>query len=120
MTRKSEKSLLPTQSEQLIALLKARFEKHMERHRGIKWAELESRLMKNSEKLWSLYQMEETGGEPDVVAYDQKTGEYMFYDCSGESPKGRRSVCYDDEALMSRKEHKPNDSAMSMAAALGV
>jgi len=113
-----KKNLLPQQREELLGILKARFEKNMNRHEGINWAEVEARL--ESEKLWSLNEMEETGGEPDVVGQDVKTGGYIFFDCSPESPKGRRSVCYDHEALESRKEHKPADSALGMAAAMGV
>ena len=114
----AKKNLLPQQREELLGILKARFEKNMNRHEGINWAEVEARL--ESEKLWSLNEMEETGGEPDVVGQDVKTGGYIFFDCSPESPKGRRSVCYDHEALESRKEHKPADSALGMAAAMGV
>jgi hypothetical protein len=97
--------------------LKARFEKNMNRHEGLEWAKVQAKLEANAEKLWSLNEMERTGGEPDVVGHDKKTGEYIFYDCSAESPKGRRSACYDREALESRKEHKPEDSAIDMAAA---
>jgi hypothetical protein len=100
--------------------LKARFEKNKQRHKGIDWANVQAKLEANQEKLWSLYEMEETGGEPDVVGIDKKTGEYLFYDCSAESPKGRRSVCYDHEALESRKEHKPENSAFEMAADMGI
>lgn len=114
----AKKNLLPQQREELLGILKARFEKNMNRHEGINWAEVEARL--EGEKLWSLNEMEETGGEPDVVGQDVKTGGYIFFDCSPESPKGRRSVCYDHEALESRKEHKPADSALGMAAAMGV
>jgi hypothetical protein len=112
--------LSPEQREELIKVLKARFEKNMKRHKGIEWAKVEARLKANPEKLWSLDKMEETGGEPDVVGYDKKTGEYIFYDCSAESPKGRRSICYDHEALESRKEHKPENSAIEMAADMGI
>ena len=111
------------QLEELLKALKARFEKNMNRHKGLEWAKVQSRLggMKaDSGKLWSLNEMEQTGGEPDVVGHDKKTGEYIFYDCSAESPKGRRSVCYDHEALESRKEHKPKGSAMNMAADMGI
>ncbi|HEX7845417.1 MAG TPA: DUF4256 domain-containing protein [Chitinophagaceae bacterium] len=104
----------------LLQVLKARFEKNMPRHKGIEWAKVQARLEANSKKLLSLDKMEETGGEPDVVGYDKKTGEYIFYDCSPESPKGRRSICYDHEALESRKEHKPADSAVNMAEELGI
>ena len=116
----NKKQLLPEQREELLSILKARFEKNMDRHKGIEWAKVQARLEANPEKLWSLDDMETTGGEPDVVDYDKKTGEYIFYDCSAESPKGRRSVCYDPEALESRKEHKPGNSAMGMAAAMGI
>jgi hypothetical protein len=108
------------QREPLFRTLKARFEQNMNRHRGHEWARVQARLEADAGKLWSLHEMERTGGEPDVVGYDKKTGEYIFYDCSAESPKGRRSVCYDGEALESRKEHRPADSAMAMAAAMGV
>jgi hypothetical protein len=118
---KSNKKMLPTeQREDIVLALRARFEKNMKRHKGIKWADVEAKLEANGEKLWSLNEMEATGGEPDVVDYDKKTGEYIFCDCSAESPKGRRSVCYDDEALESRKEHKPKNSAVEMAAAMGI
>ena len=115
-----KKELSPKQREELLRTLKARFEKNMSRHKGLDWAKVQARLEANSEKLWSLNEMEGTGGEPDVVGHNKKTGEYIFYDCSAESPKGRRSVCYDREALESRKEHKPKDSAMNMAAAMGI
>jgi len=105
---------------ELLATLQTRFEKNMNRHQGVGWAGVLSKLEANGEKLWSLSEMERTGGEPDVVGHDKKTGEYVFVDCSVESPKGRRSVCYDREALESRKEHKPKDSAVDMAAAMGV
>jgi hypothetical protein len=108
------------QREELLRALKARFEKNMNRHQGLEWANVQAKLEANPEKLWSLHEMERTGGEPDVVGYDEKTGEYIFYDCSAESPQGRRSVCYDREALESRKEHKPKDSAMDMAVAMGI
>ena len=103
------------QREELINLLKARFEKNMTRHKGVEWAKVQERLTKNTKKLWSLYQMESTGGEPDVVGLDKGTSEFIFYDCAAESPKGRRSICYDDEALQSRKENKPANSAINMA-----
>jgi hypothetical protein len=106
--------------EELLSALKARFEKNSNRHKGLEWDKVQARLETKMEKLWSLSEMERTGGEPDVVAYDKKTGEYIFYDCSAESPKGRRSVCYDPEALESRKEHKPKNSALAMAAAIGI
>lgn len=117
---KNEKTIIPKQRDELFKTLKARFEKNMRRHKGLEWADVEARLVSNSKKLWSLNEMERTGGEPDVVGFDKKTGEYIFYDCSDESPKGRRSVCYDPEALESRKEHKPKDSAVGMAAAMGI
>ena len=106
--------------EELLNTLKARFEKNINRHKGLEWAKVQAKLEANTEKLWSLNEMERTGGEPDVVGHDKKTGEYIFYDCSPESPKGRRSVCYDREALESRKEHKPKDNAIDMAAAIGI
>ncbi len=106
--------------EELLKTLQARFEKHMNRHQGLEWAKVQAKLEANTEKLWSLNEMESTGGEPDVVGHDKKTGEYIFYDCSAESPKGRRSVCYDRKALESRKEHKPKNSAIDMAAAMGI
>ena len=108
------------QREELLSALKARFEKNMNRHKGLEWAKVQAKLEANSEKLWVLDEMESTGGEPDVVGFDKKTGEYIFYDCSAESPKGRRSVCYDREALEARKEHKPKNSALDMAAAIGI
>jgi hypothetical protein len=108
------------QREELLSTLKARFEKNMTRHKGFEWANVQAKLEANAEKLWSLSEMERTGGEPDVVGHDKKTGEYIFYDCSAESPKGRRSACYDREALKSRKEHKPKNNAVDMAAAMGV
>lgn len=104
----------------LLKVLKARFEKNMARHKGLEWAKIQAKLEDNTKKLWSLYQMEETGGEPDVVDYDKKTDEYIFYDCAAESPKGRRSICYDRAALDSRKANKPVDSAIDMAAAMGI
>ena len=116
----NKKKLSPEQREELLRALKARFEKNMNRHKGLEWAKVQAKLEANTEKLWSLNEMERTGGEPDVVGYDKKTGEYIFYDCSAESPKGRRSVCYDGEALESRKEFKPKDTAMDMAAAMGI
>ena len=108
------------QREELLRTLKARFEKNMNRHKGLEWAKVQAKLEANPEKLWSLNEMERTGGEPDVVGHDEKTGEYIFYDCSAESPKGRRSVCYDREALESRKKHKPENNAMDMATAMGI
>jgi hypothetical protein len=119
-TNENRKKLSSEQCEELLRTLKARFENNMNRHEGVAWAKVQARLEANSEKLWSLHEMESTGGEPDVVRYDKKAGEYIFYDCSAESPKGRRSICYDREALESRKEHKPKDSAVAMAAAMGV
>jgi hypothetical protein len=115
-----KKKLLPDQREELLRTLKARFEKNMTRHRGLEWAGVQARLESNSEKLWSLDEMEKTGGEPDVVGHNKKTGEYVFYDCSAESPKGRRSLCYDREALDSRKEHKPENNAIELAASMGI
>jgi hypothetical protein len=114
------KTLSPEQREQLLRTLKTRFERNMSRHEGLQWAQVEARLEANSEKLWSLSEMERTGGEPDVVARDKQTGEYVFYDCSAETPKGRRSLCYDREALDARKEHKPENSALDLAAAIGI
>jgi hypothetical protein len=108
------------QREELLRTLKARFEKNRNRHQGLEWAKVQAKLEANPEKLWSLHEMERTGGEPDVVGYDKKTGEYIFYDCSAESPKGRRSVCYDREGQESRKEHKPEDNAIDMAVAMGI
>ena len=108
------------QREELLRALKARFEKNVNRHKGLEWAEVRAKLEANAEKLRSLHEMEKTGGEPDVVGRDKKTGEHIFYDCSAESPKGRRSFCYDREALDSRKEHKPKNSGMDMATAMGV
>ena len=116
----SKKKLSPKERDDLLKVLKARFEKNMKRHKGLEWAKVQARLDANPEKLWSLNEMENTGGEPDVVGHDKKTGEYIFYDCSAESPKGRRSVCYDREALESRKEHKPENSALDMATAMGI
>ncbi len=120
MTKENKKELLPEQREELLRVLKVRFVKHMNRHAGLEWAEVQAKLEVRTEKLWSLHEMEKTGGEPDVVGHDKKTGEYIFYDCSAESPKGRRSVCYDREGLESRKEHKPEDNAVEMAAAMGI
>jgi hypothetical protein len=116
----NKKELSPEQREELLRALKARFEKNMNRHKGLEWAKVQAKLEANTEKLWSLNEMERTGGEPDVVGYDKKTGEYVFYDCSAESPKGRRSVCYDREGQESRKEHKPENNAIDMAAAMGI
>ena len=117
---KTKGELSPGQREELLRALKARFEKNMTRHEGLEWAKVQARLEGNIEKLWSLNEMERTAGEPDVVGHDKKTGEYIFFDCSAESPKGRTSLCYDREALDSRKEHKPKNSAMDMAAAMGI
>ena len=119
-TNSHKKDLSAEQREELLRTLKARFEKNMNRHKGLEWANVQAKLKVNAEKLWSLNEMERTGGEPDVVDHDEKTGEYIFYDCSAESPKGRRSLCYDREALDSRKENKPENSAIDMAAAMGV
>ena len=121
----AKKALSGEQREELLLALEVRFEKNMKRHKGLEWAKVHAKLTANrdsyrEEKLWSLNEMETSGGEPDVVGYDKKTGEYIFYDCSAESPKGRRSLCYDREALDSRKENKPKDSAMDMAAAMGI
>ncbi|MEO5603270.1 MAG: DUF4256 domain-containing protein [Cyclobacteriaceae bacterium] len=116
----NKKKLLAEQREELLIVLKARFENNRSRHKGIEWAKVEAKLEANIEKLWSLNEMEITGGEPDVVGHDKKSGEYIFYDCSAESPKGRRSVCYDHEALESRKEHKPENSAIEMTADMGI
>ena len=116
----TKKQLSPEQREELLRALKARFAKNMNRHKGLAWAKVKARLEANTEKLWSLNEMERTGGEPDVVGYDKKTGEYLVFDCSVESPKGRTSVCYDREGLDSRKEHKPKNNAMDMAAAMGI
>src|SRR6476661_1743446 len=116
----SKKMISEKEGAELLKVLKSRFEKHRNRHKGIEWADVQARLDVNREKLWSLQEMETTGGEPDVVGQDKKTGEYLFYDCSAESPKGRRSLCYDREALDSRKEFKPENSAVEMAAAMGI
>jgi Protein of unknown function (DUF4256) len=114
----NKRNLSPGQSEELLRALNARFEKNMNRHKLLEWAKIQARLETSAEKLWSLNEMETTGGEPDVVGHDKETGEYIFYDCSAESPKGRRSVCYDREALESRKEHKPKNNAVDVAAAM--
>ena len=116
----NKKKLSADQREELLSTLKARFEKNMNRHKGLDWTKVKAKLETNSEKLWSLNEMESTGGEPDVVGLDKKSGEFIFFDCAAESPKGRRSVCYDREALEARKENKPKDSAINMAAAMGV
>ncbi|WP_042460738.1 DUF4256 domain-containing protein [Neobacillus dielmonensis] len=115
-----EKSLSSEQRLEIIEILRGRFEKNMNRHQGLEWAEVEAKLETNIDKLWSLHEMERTGGEPDVIAFDIKSEEYIFCDCSAESPKGRRSVCYDREALESRKQHKPQNSAMDMAVDMGI
>jgi uncharacterized protein DUF4256 len=112
--------LSKTQHEQLLRALKVRFEKNMDRHKSLEWTKVQAKLETNAEKLWSLNEMERTGGEPDVVGHDKKTGEYIFYDCSAESPKDRRSLCYDREALDSRKENKPANNAVDMATAMGL
>jgi hypothetical protein len=116
----TKKEMSPEQREGLIRALKTRFEKNMIRHKGLEWAKVHANLEANAEKLWSLNEMERTGGEPDVVGHDYKTGEYIIYDCSAESPKGRRSLCYDHEGLESRKEHKPENNAIDMATAMGI
>ncbi len=118
--KSNQRELSPKQREELLRALKARFEKNMNRHRGLEWAKVQAKLEANPEKLWSLNEMERSGGEPDVIGHDQTTGETVFYDCSAESPKGRTSICYDREGLESRKEHKPANNAMDMAAAMGV
>ena len=119
-TNSNKNKLSTEERDKLLKVLKARFEKHMNRHKGIEWAKVQAKLEANTGKLWSLNEMEATGGEPDVVGYDKKKDEYIFYDCAAESPKGRRSICYDPEALESRKEHKPENSAIEMAADMGV
>ena len=120
MTAKNKKSLSPEQGEELINTLKVRFEKNRNRHTDLDWSKIGEKLKDNADKLWSLREMEKTGGEPDVVGYDKSTDEYIFYDCSPESPKGRRSVCYDREAQDARKEHKPKNNAVGMAADMGI
>ncbi|MGG0185301.1 DUF4256 domain-containing protein [Bacillus rhizoplanae] len=115
-----KKALSQVQSEELLRVLKVRFEKNMNRHKGLEWAKVQAKLDANTEKLWSLNEMERTGGEPDVVGYDKKKDEYIFCDCSAESPKGRRSVCYDREALESREKHKPENNAIDMATSMGI
>lgn len=119
-TTGTKQKLSAEQRGGLLQTLKTRFEKNKSRHKGIDWNSVQAKLETKPEKLWSLNEMEETGGEPDVVAFDKKTGDYIFYDCAAESPKGRRSVCYDDDALASRKEHKPANSAIDMAAKMGI
>lgn len=116
----NQKKLSPDQRQALLQVLKSRFEKNMNRHAGLEWAKVQTKLEANTEKLWSLDEMEMSGGEPDVIGFDKNTGEYLFFDCSAESPKGRRSICYDHEALESRKENKPGNSAMAMAADMGI
>src|SRR5438094_9879560 len=118
--KSNKKDLSPEQRKELLGALKARFEKNMNRHKGLEWAEVQAKLEANTEKLWSLNEMERTGGEPDVVRYDKKTDEYIFFDCSAETPRDRTSVCYDREGLESRKEHRPKTTAMDMAAAMGI
>src|SRR5580698_3163179 len=109
-TKSNKKELSPKQREELLTALKARFEKNVNRHKGLEWAKVQAKLEANADKLWSLHEMERTGGEPDVVGHDKKTGEFIFYDCSEQTPKDRRNICYDREALEARKEHKPKDS----------
>src|SRR5881296_3143735 len=116
----NKKQLSPEQSKELLRALKARFEKNMNRHKSLEWAKVQAKLEANTEKLWSLNEMERTGGEPDVVSHDKKTGEYIFYDCAAESPKDRRSLCYDRAALDARKENKPKGNALEMAEAIGI
>jgi hypothetical protein len=118
--KSNKKALSPEPYEELLRALKVRFEKNMNRHKGLEWAQVQAKLEANAEKLWSLNEMERTGGEPDVVGHDKKTDEYIFYDCSADSPNGRRSLCYDREALESRKEHKTKDNAIDMATAMGI
>ena len=117
---KTTKALSPKQREELFGALKTRFEKNMNRHKGVEWPKVKAKLEANTEKLWSLSEMEKTGGEPDVVGHDKKTGEYIFFDCSAETPKGRTSVCYDREGWESRKEHRPKNTAIDMANAMGI
>lgn len=116
----TKKELPAKQRDDLLKTLKTRFEKNMNRHKGLDWAKVQAKLDANADKLWSLNEMEKTGGEPDVIGHDKKTGEYIFYDCSEESPDGRRSVCFDREGLESRKEHRPKNNAIDMAAAMGI
>ena len=120
MRQENKKELSPEHHEELLRVLKSRFETNMNRHKGLEWVQVQAKLEVNTEKLWSLNEMEISGGEPDVIGYDNKSGEYIFYDCSAESPKGRRSLCYDFEAWESRKEHKPADNAMDLATAMGI
>ncbi len=117
---KAKKKLSAQQRDELLGVLKARFEMNLHRHKGLKWKAVQAKLEASPDKLWSLHEMERTGGEPDVAGHDKKTGEFIFYDCCAESPKGRRSVCYDREGLESRKEHRPDDTAVDMAAAMGI
>jgi hypothetical protein len=119
-TKEMKKELSQEQHSELLKVVKARFEKNMNRHKGLDWSKVEAKLQANPQKKWSLNEMERTGGEPDVIEIDRKTGEYIFYDCSSETPKERRNICYDSEALDSRKEHKPKDSALDMAASIGI
>ena len=119
-THSAKKKLSPEQRKEFLSALKARFEKNTTRHKGLEWAKVQAKLEASTEKLWSLTKMERTGGEPDVVGHDEKKGEYIFYDCSAETPIGRRSLCYDREALESRKEHKPKNNALDVAAAMGI
>lgn len=120
MSTTNKKELQPKQQTELLKILKSRFEKNMNRHQGIEWSKVQTKLDANKDKLWSLNEMEKTEGEPDVVSFDKNTGEYIFFDCSAESPKGRRSICYDREALDSRKEHKPVNCAIDMANKMGI
>ena len=115
-----QKELSPEQKAEILSILKTRFEQNLNRHKDVQWAEVQEKLEADEAKLWSLHEMERTGGEPDVLLYDHSTGEYIFYDCSAESPKGRRNLCYDHEALESRKEHKPGNSAINIAAEMGI
>ncbi|VYU47426.1 DUF4256 family protein [Clostridium tertium] len=117
---KEKRELSPEQCEELIGVLKERFEKNINRHKGIEWDKVEEKLEDNTKKLWSLYEMERTGGEPDIIGYDEETGEYVFYDCSAESPKGRRSICYDRKALESRNQNKPQNNVIDMALDMGI
>ncbi len=116
----SKKGLSPEQREKLLGVLKARFDQNGNRHKGLEWTQVRAKLEASADKLWSVSEMERTGGEPDVIGHDSKTGEYIFCDCSAESPRGRRSICYDREALEARKEHKPENDAVSMAAGMGI
>ncbi|MFY8138018.1 MAG: DUF4256 domain-containing protein [Flavobacteriales bacterium] len=115
-----KKSLTAAQQKELLEVLKSRFEKNMQRHKSLKWDDVEKKLSKQADKMWSLFEMEGTGGEPDVVGFDKKSGEFLFFDCSAETPKDRRSLCYDEEALNARKENKPKGSALQMAADMGI